>query len=87
MFVDLLSKSCEEGEQFLYWVTKMSQYFEDKFVQIGLSYWSSNYFSEEKLIGFGMPLFYWPYLGSVRQEIIVMIINITSAHTAHSGYI
>ena len=25
-------------------------------------------------MGIGMPLFYWPYVGSVRQEIIVMII-------------
>ena len=30
MFIDLLSESCEEGEEFLYWVTKMGQYFEDK---------------------------------------------------------
>ena len=29
MFTDLLSESCEEGEEFLYWVTKMSQYFEE----------------------------------------------------------
>ena len=36
MFIDLLLESCEEGEEFLYWVTKMSQYFEDKFVQISL---------------------------------------------------
>ena len=37
MFIDLLSESCEErggGGKFLYWVTKMSQYFEDKFVQM-----------------------------------------------------
>ena len=39
MFTDLLSESCEEGEEFLYWVTKMSQYFEDKFVQISLDFW------------------------------------------------
>ena len=39
MFIDLLSESCEEGEEFLYWVTKMSQYFEDKLVQISLNFW------------------------------------------------
>ena len=38
MFIDLLSESCEEGEEFLYWVTNMSQYFEDKFVQISLNF-------------------------------------------------
>ena len=29
IFIDLLSESCEEGGggEFLYWVTKMSQYF------------------------------------------------------------
>ena len=37
MFVDLVSKSCEEGEEFLYWVTKMSQYFEDEFFQTCLN--------------------------------------------------
>ena len=39
MFIDLLSESCEEGEEFLYSVTKMSQYLEDKFVQISLTFW------------------------------------------------
>ena len=29
MFIDLLSESCEEGDGFVYWATKMSQYFED----------------------------------------------------------
>ena len=38
MFIDLLSGSCEEGEEFLFWETKMSQYFEDKFVQISLNF-------------------------------------------------
>ena len=28
-----------------------------------------------KLIGLGMPLFYWPYLGGVRQETNVMFIK------------
>ena len=37
MFTDLLSESCEEGEEFLYRVTKMSHYFEDKLVQISLN--------------------------------------------------
>ena len=71
----MLSESYEEGEVFLYWVTKMSQYFEDKFFQISLNFWLSfaSYFST--LIGLGMPLFYLPYLGSVRQEISVMIIK------------
>ena len=48
MFIDLLSESCEEGEEFLYWVMKMSQYFEDKFVQISLNFWLSftSYFSK-----------------------------------------
>ena len=32
-------------------------------------------FSKDKLIGLEMPLFYWPYLGSVRQESIVIIIK------------
>ena len=47
MFIDLLLESCEEGEEFLYWVTKMSQYFEDKFFQISLNFWLSftSYFS------------------------------------------
>ena len=89
--MDLLSESCEEGEEFLYWVTKMSQYFEDKFVQISMNFWLSftNYFSEDRLIGLGMPPFYRPYLGNVRQEIIVMIMiivmfNKTShIHTLH----
>ena len=27
IFIDLLSESCEEGGEFLCWVTKMSQYF------------------------------------------------------------
>ena len=39
MFIDLLSESCEERGEFLCWVTKMSQYFEDKFVQISLNFW------------------------------------------------
>ena len=38
MFTDLFSESCKEGEEFPYWVTKMSQYFEDKFVLIGLNF-------------------------------------------------
>ena len=38
MFIDLLSESCEEGEAFLYWVTKMSQCFKDKFFQISLNF-------------------------------------------------
>ena len=38
MFMDLLSESCEEGGEFLYWVTKMSQYFEDTFFQISLKF-------------------------------------------------
>ena len=40
MFIDLLSESCEEGlgGGFLHWVTKMSQYFEDKFFQISLNF-------------------------------------------------
>ena len=47
MFIDLLSESCEEREEFLCWVTKMSQYFEDKFVQMSLNFWLSftSYFS------------------------------------------
>ena len=74
MFLDLLSESCEEGEEFLYSVAKMSQHFEDMFVQISPNFWLhfTSYFSQDKLIGLGMPLFYWPYLGSVCQEIIVM---------------
>ena len=31
--------------------------------------------------------FNWPYLGSVCQEIVVMITNIASTHTVHLGYI
>ena len=38
MFIELLSESCEEGEEFLCWATKMSQYFENKFVQISLNF-------------------------------------------------
>ena len=51
MFIDLLSESCEEGGKggggFLYWVPKMSQYFEDKFFQISVNFWLSftSYFS------------------------------------------
>ena len=41
MFTDLLSESCKEGEEFLYWVKKMRKYFEDKFVQISLNFWLS----------------------------------------------
>ena len=39
--MDLLSEFYEEGDEFLYWVTKMSQYFEDTFVQISLNFWLS----------------------------------------------
>ena len=39
MFIDLLSESCEEGEKFSVGVTKMSQYFEDKFFQFRLNFW------------------------------------------------
>ena len=55
MSIDLLSVSCEEEEEFLYWVTKMCQYFEDKFFQISVNFWLSftSYFSENKLIGLG----------------------------------
>ena len=38
MFVDLLSESCEEGEEFLFWGTKMSQYFENKLFQISMNF-------------------------------------------------
>ena len=41
MFTDLLSESCEEVEEFIYWMTKKSQYFEDKFVQTSLNFWLS----------------------------------------------
>ena len=85
MFIDLLSEACEEGEEFLYWVTKISQYFEDKFVQISLNFgYLLQAISVETLIGLGMPLFYWPYLGSVRRKIIVTIIK---HHTYHTLYI
>ena len=59
MFIDFLSESCEEGKEFLYRVTKMRQYFEDEFVQISLNFLLSftGYFSKDKLIGLGMPLF------------------------------
>ena len=42
-------------EEFVCWVTKMSQYFEDKFVQISLNFWLSftSYFSSDKLRGGG----------------------------------
>ena len=43
MFIDLLSESCEEGEEFPYWVTKISLYFKDKFFQISLNFWLSLY--------------------------------------------
>ena len=36
MFIDLLSESCEERGNFSiaeYWITKMSQYFEDMSIQ------------------------------------------------------
>ena len=48
MLIALLSESSEEGEEFLCWVTKMSQYFEDKFVQISMNFWLSftSYFSK-----------------------------------------
>ena len=69
MFIDLLSKPCDEREEFLYRLTKISQYFEGKFVQISLNvgYLFTSYLSEDELIRLGMPLFYWTYLESVRQ--------------------
>ena len=71
------SRNLDRKGEFPYWVTKISQYFEDKLVQISLNFWLSftSYFSYDKLIGLGMPLFYCPYFGSVRQKIIVMIIK------------
>ena len=77
MFIDLLSESCEEGEESLYWVTKMSQYLEDMFVQISLNFCYLLQASSGKTnsLGLRMPLFYWPYLGSVHQEVIVIIIK------------
>ena len=80
--MDLLSESCEEGEEFLYWVTKMSQYFEDKFVQISLSFWFYKLFQLRQTHSIRNASFYWPYLGSVHQEIIVMII-IHHTYTLH----
>ena len=55
----LLSESSEEGDEFLYWVKKISQYVEDKLVQISLNFWLSftSYFSKDKLIRLEMHLF------------------------------
>ena len=89
MFIDLLLKSCEEGQEFLCWVTKMSQYFEDKFVQISLNFLVilCKLFQLRQTHRIRNASFYCSYLGSVRQEIIVMIIkDHTYTHTAHSRY-
>ena len=87
MFIDLLSESCEEGEEFLYWVTKMSQYFEDKFFQIILNVWLSftSYFSYNKLLGLGMPLFTGHIWEVYARKLIVIIIKHHTTHTVHSG--
>ena len=55
MFIDLALAICEEGEEFLYWVTKMSQYFVDKFIHFCLNFWLSftSYFSLDRHIGLG----------------------------------
>ena len=49
MFIDLLSESARGGGggEFLYQVTKISQYFEDTFFRIILKFWLSftSYFS------------------------------------------
>ena len=89
MFRDWLSGSCEEGGGISLMGNeheRMSQHFEGKFFNISLIFLLSftSYFSQDKLIGLGMPLFHWPCLGSVRQEIIVMTILKTShVHTLH----
>ena len=59
MFIALFLESCEGGEEFLCWVKNMTQYFEDKFVQISLNFCLSfpSYFSEDKLIGLRISLF------------------------------
>ena len=68
---------------FLYWVTKKSQYFDNTFFQTSLNFWLSftSCFSQDKLIGSGMLLFCWLYLGSVLQESIVMIIKHLHTYT------
>ena len=74
MFIELLSKSCEKGEESLYWVTKMSHYFWDKF---SLNLWLSftSYFSQDKPIGLAMPFFTGHIWEVSAKEIIVMIIK------------
>ena len=90
MFIELLSESCEEREEFLYWVMMIEPIFEDKFIQISLKFWLSltSYFSYDKLIGLGMPLIIRSYMGGVCQEIIVMIIkHHTYTHCTFTLYI
>ena len=70
MFIDLLSESCEEGVR----VTKMSQYFEGTFPdQPEFLVIFHKRFQLRQTHRIRNDSFYWPHLGNVCQEIIVII--------------